>query len=210
MARDSGAGSCVTEKIPTLIDNLKTGADLVVTDESGETLTVHPDRELRFLIHFLGDIHQPVHTATNADAGGNCVKTIGFVGFTHQLHATWDSAVVAKAIEGGHNSPGSILNEFQSEEATVKSVTDPAQIANESFILAKNEVYGKTTPPVPTIDHFVQVSSKMCAAQAPSEILMVTVDGPGSFDNEHTKKLVREQLFKAGVRLATILNGVFQ
>src|SRR5262249_11665892 len=57
--------------------------------------------------------HQPLHTVTNADAGGNCVKTIGFVGFTHQLHATWDSAVVAKAIEGGHNSPASILNEFQ-------------------------------------------------------------------------------------------------
>src|SRR5262245_54385744 len=70
--------------------------------------------------------------------------------------------------------------------------------------------YGKTTPSVPTIDHFMQVSSKMCAAQAPREILMVTVDGPGSFDNEHTKKLVREQLFKAGVRLAAILNAVFQ
>jgi serine/threonine protein kinase len=90
------------------------------------------------------------------------------------------------------------------------SSPDVSQIANESFILAKNEVYGKTMPPVPTIDHFVQVSSKMCAAQAPSEILMVTVDGPGSFDNEHTKKLVREQLFKAGVRLAAILNAVFQ
>ena len=50
----------------------------------------------------------------------------------------------------------------------------------------------------------------MCATQAPPDILMVTVDGPGSFDNELTKKLVREQLFKAGVRLAAILNAVFQ
>src|SRR5262249_972764 len=71
LAERCGSGSCVTEKIPTLIDNLKTGMDLVVTDEPGEALAFKPDRELRFLIHVLGDIHQPLHTVTNADAGGN-------------------------------------------------------------------------------------------------------------------------------------------
>lgn len=208
LAERCGPESCVTEKIPVLRDNLKSGTDLVVVNEA-ETLTFHPDRELRFLIHFLGDVHQPLHTVTNADAGGNCVRTIGFVGVAHQLHATWDSGVVMLATAGAHGSPGSILNEFHSEEAAVSAVTDAAQIAGESLSLAKTSVYGKTTPPVPTIDHFVQVSSRMCSAQAPAEILAVTVDGPGSFDNEGAKKLVREQLFKAGVRLAAILNAVF-
>jgi hypothetical protein len=45
-----GSESCITEKIPVLIANLKSGSNLVVSD----TLTFTPDRELRFLIHFLG------------------------------------------------------------------------------------------------------------------------------------------------------------
>jgi hypothetical protein len=36
------------------------------------------------------------------------------------------------------------------------------------------------------------------------------VDGPASFDNEDTKTLLREQLFKGGVRLAAILNDIFR
>src|SRR5262245_14606457 len=205
-----GSGSCITEKIPTLINNLKTGTDLVVMSDTGDTIRFKPDQQLRFLIHFLGDLHQPLHTVTNADAGGNCVTTTGFVGFKKQLHATWDSALVSRATEGTQGSITSILNEFAGEEATISSLTDSAQIANESFGIGKADVYGKTMPLVPTIDHFVQVSSRQCEEQAPPEITMISVDGPGSFDNIQTKKLVREQLFKGGVRLAAILNDIFQ
>jgi hypothetical protein len=203
-----GVGSCVTEKIPVLITNLTSGTDLVVMTSTGP-LTFHPDRELRFLIHFLGDIHQPLHTITNADAGGNCVTTTGFMHIKPELHAAWDSALVALATTGTQGTPGAILNEFQAEESTVASLTDAAQIANESFGLAKSSAYGKTMPLVPTIDHFVDVSPQQCDTQAPSEIRMAVVDGPGSFGNEATKKLVREQLFKAGIRLAEVLKSVF-
>src|SRR5262245_60304676 len=47
-----GSGSCITEKIPTLISNLKTGTDLVVMTGSGSSIKFKPDRQLRFLIHF--------------------------------------------------------------------------------------------------------------------------------------------------------------
>jgi len=210
LAERCGEGSCITEMIPRLISNLRSGTNLVVMTESGTTRTFKPDRQLRFLIHFLGDLHQPLHSVTNADAGGNCVATTGFPGFKPQLHATWDSALVAGATSGTQGSVvTAILNEFQSEEATVSSVTDAAQIANESFALAKSELYGKTIPLVPTIDHFVHVSTSKCSTQAPPEIATITVDGKASFENTQTHKLVREQLFKGGVRLAAILNDVF-
>jgi hypothetical protein len=179
-----GAGSCVTEQIPVLITNLKSGTDVVVTNGAGTTLTFQPDRELRFLIHFLGDIHQPLHAVTNADAGGNCVKTTGFMNIKPELHAAWDSALVARATTGTQGTPGAILNEFQIEEATVRALTDADQMADESFGLAKSSVYAKTMPLVPTIDHFVQVSPQQCATQAPAAIQMANVDGPGSFDND--------------------------
>src|SRR5262245_45611977 len=205
-----GAGSCITEKIPTLIDNLKAERDLVVSD----TLTFTPDRQLRFLLHFLGDIHQPLHATTNADAGGNCQKMTTLKNLDQsvkpQLHAQWDSAIIQKALTTGHKTAVAILSEFSSEETAVAAVTDVAAMAGESFAVAKAKVYAKATPTVPTIDHFVQVSSRECPTDAPSEILAVRVNGPTSFGNEDTTKLLPEQLFKGGLRLAAILNEIFQ
>jgi hypothetical protein len=51
--------------------------------------------------------------------------------------------------------------------------------------------------------------SRQSSTQAPSKILMVTVDGPTSFATNATKKLVREQLFKEDVQLAATLNALF-
>jgi len=205
-----GAGSCITEKIPTLIDNVKAGHNLVVSGAP----TFTPDRQLRFLIHFLGDIHQSLHATTNADAGGNCQKMTTLTDLDPkvkpQLHAQWDSAIIQKALTTGHKTAFAILSEFSSEETAVVGVTDVAAMAGESFAVAKANVYAKATPTVPTIDHFVQVSSRKCPTEAPPEILAVTVDGPTSFDNEDTRKLLREQLFKGGVRLAALLNQIFQ
>jgi hypothetical protein len=57
---------------------------------------------LRFIIHFLGDIHQPLHCAarvTNGkgDQGGNFVKIIG----AKNLHSYWDSGLGTFLKEGG-------------------------------------------------------------------------------------------------------------
>jgi hypothetical protein len=54
-------------------------------------------KELEFLTHFAGDIHQPLHCVSDADAGGNCVTVIGFKPM-HNLHAVWDIALVRKLI----------------------------------------------------------------------------------------------------------------
>ncbi len=48
---------------------------------------------LRFLIHFVGDIHQPLHVGRRSDRGGNDVKVTWF-GRETNLHAVWDSAII--------------------------------------------------------------------------------------------------------------------
>ncbi|HMF93337.1 MAG TPA: S1/P1 nuclease, partial [Vicinamibacterales bacterium] len=82
------ATGCVTQMIDTLKSNLIANKSITIHEDDGTTRRFPVDKELRFLIHFLGDIHQPLHASTNADAGGNCVKTTGF---THDgnLHHTW-------------------------------------------------------------------------------------------------------------------------
>jgi S1/P1 Nuclease len=167
---------CVTEAIQTLIATIQSGENITVTEESGETRTFRPDQKLRFLIHFLGDIHQPLHASTNADAGGNCVKTNGFMNVSHQLHATWDTALIRLVEKTDlEQTAAAISAEFESE-IVIGGITDPTQIAAESFALAKNKVYAAAKPaPVPVIDHFVDLRTNECATKAPPEILALTV-----------------------------------
>ncbi|CAE7111109.1 unnamed protein product [Rhizoctonia solani] len=73
--------------------------DIVSTDPS-----VH-DEALRFLIHFLGDLHQPFHLA-GLYLGGNNVK-VRWNGRGTNLHAVWDESLVNHMIihTTNHTSP---------------------------------------------------------------------------------------------------------
>lgn len=48
---------------------------------------------LRFLIHFVGDLHQPLHVGREEDRGGNDIKVSWFDKPTN-LHAVWDGSLV--------------------------------------------------------------------------------------------------------------------
>jgi S1/P1 Nuclease len=48
---------------------------------------------LRFLVHFVGDVHQPLHVGRRADRGGNTIAVTLF-GATTNLHSVWDSGLI--------------------------------------------------------------------------------------------------------------------
>ncbi len=48
---------------------------------------------LRFIVHLVGDLHQPLHVGKCCDRGGNEVK-VSFFGKPTNLHAVWDSQLV--------------------------------------------------------------------------------------------------------------------
>lgn len=48
---------------------------------------------LRYLIHFVGDLHQPMHAGDNRDRGGNDQRVV-VNGRETNLHAVWDGLVV--------------------------------------------------------------------------------------------------------------------
>jgi hypothetical protein len=52
---------------------------------------------LKFLLHFVGDMHQPLHSSDHNDKGGNSVK-VTVDGFPHKskdnLHSFWDTRFV--------------------------------------------------------------------------------------------------------------------
>lgn len=62
-----------------------------------------PTRErlmaLAFLVHFVGDLHNPMHAGDRGDRGGNDVKAnYGLVGGRTNLHSIWDGYLAERAI----------------------------------------------------------------------------------------------------------------
>ena len=53
----------------------------------------HRQLALRFIVHLVGDLHQPLHNGRPGDRGGNDVKVTWF-GRETNLHAVWDSALI--------------------------------------------------------------------------------------------------------------------
>lgn len=61
---------------------------------------IQQQQALFFLVHFLGDIHQPLHSGFKSDFGGNAVKG-HFLNGTNltNLHSIWDVEIIAARID---------------------------------------------------------------------------------------------------------------
>ena len=85
---DSKYGDCIINAVErqrtTLADCVRTPAERAAA--------------LKFLVHFVGDIHQPLHAAErNGDHGGNDV-VVTFFGKSAKLHAVWDSEIILHTV----------------------------------------------------------------------------------------------------------------
>lgn len=192
-------GNCIVAKMSQYLVNLKQHRADGKWSES---------RELAFLMHFAGDIHQPLHCVSDADAGGNCVNVVGFEPMRN-LHAVWDVTLVNQLM--AQDGPGAIAAMESRFHAKTKHWQDYGsidRIAAESFRLAKSQVYGKARPPLPVIPEFIEVQPRNCATEAPESLRSVKVDGPRSYGAKSVD-VVRMQLYKGGVRLAAMLNAVY-
>ena len=90
MARDCPKGDCVIAKIEEF--------QKVVVDPAATP--VQRKEALMFLVHFVGDMHQPLHCSDNKDKGGNDVK-LDFFGRPSNLHSVWDSGLLGRIGTGG-------------------------------------------------------------------------------------------------------------
>lgn len=52
-------------------------------------------RALKFVVHFVGDVHQPFHAGNRDDRGGNDYQ-VSYRGEGTNLHAVWDSLVLER------------------------------------------------------------------------------------------------------------------
>lgn len=175
MDRDCPEKGCVVRGILRYESELK---DQTKTFEDRQ-------RALKFLSHYVGDIHQPLHVGRAADKGGNAIQ-VRFYSRGTNLHAVWDDGLIkrrgmeyqayARKLEEGIKP---------AQLATFTAFMDPVTWATESHFLAESFAYrdarGNWIKSGDTLgDDYV-------AKNTP------TVD---------------EQLTKAGLRLAKMLNEI--
>ena len=67
---------------------------------------------LAFLIHFVGDLHQPMHAGDQGDLGGNRVAmNYGLIGGRTNLHGVWDGWLAERAITTPPGRVAGLLSE---------------------------------------------------------------------------------------------------
>jgi hypothetical protein len=110
---------------------------------------------LRYLEHFVGDIHQPLHASTavsaahpSGDAGGNDFIITGYGG---ELHALWDQGGGYVAASMSHPLTASNKTTLSNKVAQIEAdypyvanpgvVEDPMNWAMEGYNLAKTVAY---------------------------------------------------------------------
>ena len=188
--------NCVTARIRLFSRQLskssKKGADPKWTDQDA----------LRLVIHFAGDIQQPLHAISDADLGGNCERLDPPVDTARNLHALWDGGML-REIEKDDVALAanlqSYLDQLGPRIQKKWAEGDERDWAWESHELANRVIYQRLHIPVEP-----EVFPAGCQA-APAEITRFKPVIDGLYIND-MKPVLRDQLSKGGLRLAALLN----
>jgi hypothetical protein len=168
------ARDCIVDKIVEFRDELASK-----NTSAGERLVA-----LKFLLHFVGDLHQPLHAADDNDRGGNGKRITSSGMETGNLHAYWDVAAVRSLGDDPVVVARTLVAGIMPEERMQWSAGTPSDWAMEAFEIGKADAYGKLPSPGP--DRIYRLSA---------------------FYDTIAERDTAEQLSKAGVRLASLLNA---
>lgn len=96
---------------------------------------------LRFLIHLVGDLHQPLHVGRDEDQGGNKIKVTWFDKPTN-LHSVWDNSLV-EFQQYSYTEYANILDIAGKEQINEWQDTPLEDWFYDSYLLA-NKIYALT------------------------------------------------------------------
>jgi hypothetical protein len=157
---------------------------------------------LRFVVHFVGDVHQPLHAISDADLGGNCERIEPPLYEAKNIHALWDGGVI-NALDASDQVLASRIGRYidglpdgDRKEFSAGSAEDWTW---ESHEVARKMIYSRLHIPTEPI-----LFPKGCS-DAPAEITGFKAPVDALYVDD-VKPVVRDQLAKAGLRLARLLN----
>jgi S1/P1 Nuclease len=185
-------GNCIVAKIKSFTNTLRDS-----TDESEQRAA------LMYLIHFVGDIYQPLHCSERkCDQGGNQEHVNFYLKneerVDHRLHQVWDSDLVDKLMTDAKITDErvyalSLVNSLKENEAEKWARESIDEIAWEGHRIAEQHVYRG----IPE-QNFCDMKERPVKA--------VITDLDAGYEKEGAS-IAREQLMTAGVRLAALLEN---
>ena len=147
---------------------------------------------LQFLLHLIGDLHQPLHAADDHDRGGNDKKVVlpgppNALPGTNNLHQFWDTEAVRRLGDRPERVARRLSRAIGPVQRWDWARGRPVDWARESFSVAQRHAYA--TLPAPGADGRRTLT--------PAYVAEAT-------------RVSGQQLSKAGVRLAAVLNSVLR
>jgi hypothetical protein len=148
---------------------------------TSKTTSIKERKEsLSFLVHLLGDLHQPLHTGFATDRGGNSISLKWF-GEPTNLHRVWDENIIS------------------SEKLSYTEYSK--KLNHKGITLAKIKNWQKGTP----ITWMYESRSLL------SEIYKFEKNKYWEYKYMYVHiKTLDQQLLLAGLRLAQVLNNIYQ
>ncbi|WP_166422676.1 S1/P1 nuclease [Paraglaciecola sp. 20A4] len=111
------------------------------TLKDGKTSKEDKQLALRFIVHIIGDLHQPLHAGNGTDRGGNDVK-VNFFWKDSNLHRVWDSELLDQRQLSYTEWTARLNRKISLHDIDAWSVIDPQVWIAES-ILIRDEIYPK-------------------------------------------------------------------
>nr|WP_297349513.1 S1/P1 nuclease [uncultured Glaciecola sp.] len=99
-------------------------------------------RALRFIVHIIGDLHQPLHAGNGIDKGGNDVK-LEFFWDDSNLHRVWDSGLIDRRQLSFTEWTQWLSEKITPEQAAAWNIIDPLVYIAESAVI-RDTIYPET------------------------------------------------------------------
>ena len=153
---------------------------------------------LKWVVHLMGDIHQPLHAATRRDNGGNRVQASFFDERDNppygsiNLHVVWDIHMLRRLISERKGEAGIVSMPLSDTDKLAWEQGSIADWISDSHVLARDFVY----PALPVV---------ATCARAIKEVVPI-----GDLYYTQSVPILEMQIRKAGVRLARVLNETFE
>jgi len=128
-------GKTYSDVAPPPEGNAVTALEMFSKQLISETASLEDKQiALRFIVHIIGDLHQPFHAGNGLDRGGNDVK-LKFFWEDSNLHRVWDSGLIDRQKLSYTEWTKKLSSKISSQQATQWIQVDPKEWIAESATL---------------------------------------------------------------------------
>jgi hypothetical protein len=170
---------------------------------------------LRYLIHFLGDLSQPLHLSDNYDQGGNCTSfTLPFLNKPTTLHGIWDFDLITHEMQEKKITEMRLAADLDREFSGQWSTWGTAKIdvegwAWEAHRIAVTVTYGLLNPKIPVAPADAGLADRAACNAGRARVAAMNIPIDQAY-RDTALATIHQQLAKAGYRLADLLNETFK